>query len=201
MIGVIVLFVALCGAGTYLGYTMIVKEGKKLENAKLLDAVADKKLESLEQAKKDIAEYEELESIAKRVVPQEKDQARTVLEIVNLARKSGISIVNVTFPESALGEVKAKGSKKPATARGNEEADALLTQLTPVEGLSGVYAMDISVEADQNVGISYEQLIDFLDRLEKNRRTAQVGNLTITPNSDDTSLITFTLTLRSYVKP
>lgn len=202
MVAVTVLLVLLSGGATYLGYTMIVKEGKKLEDAKLNEAVASEKLKLVSQAKKDIAEYEELEQIAKRVVPQEKDQARTVLELVNIARESGIDIVNVSFPASELGQIKAKGkSKKAPTAREGENAAAQLTQLTPVEGLTGVYSMEISVEADPEQTVTYSQLLGYLERLEKNRRTAQVSNLSIVPDAENQNLVTFSLTLKSYVKP
>jgi hypothetical protein len=202
MIGVIALLVLLCGASTYFGYTLIVKEGDKLEAAKLDAEVADKKHQLLDQAIRDIEEYQELNNIAKTVVPQEKDQARTVLELVELAKESGISIVSVQFPASELGVVKKKGkSSGPATARGGAtEADGL-TQLTEVEGLKGVYEMSINVQADPEQQITYDQLIAYLRKLENNRRTAQVSNIVITPDEDNTNNVSFSLTLKSFVRP
>src|SRR5688500_3111383 len=55
----------------------------KLE-ANSLESVQD----SLINAKKDIANYSSIEQITKTVVPQEKDQAKTVREIIKLANES-----------------------------------------------------------------------------------------------------------------
>ncbi len=194
MLGGIILLIGLCGAGTYFANKMIVAEGDKLLDFKMQSEVASKQVLALEQAKKDLAQYEELEKIAKAVVPQEKDQARTVLELVNLAEQAGINIVSVQFPDSELGEVAKKGAKKPVS-------DANLTQLTPLENLKGVYTMEITVQADPGQEIRYEQLIDYLRNLETNRRTAQVSSITIAPNPDDRDFISFSLTLTSFVKP
>lgn len=196
----ITLLIALCAAGTYFGQKMIVKEGDKLENAKLEAGVAEERKALLEQAIRDINEYEDLETIAKTVVPQEKDQARTVLEIVQLARRAGINIVSVQFPSSELGQVTARRSG-PATARGGATNNQSLTQLTPVEGLSGVYEMNIDIQADQQIPVSYDQLILYLTLLENNRRTAQVSNISITPSVENPNFVSFSLSLKSFVKP
>lgn len=200
MLGVITLLIILCGVCTYFGYKMILKQGDKLESSKLDAEVAEEKKELLDQAIKDINEYDELESIAKSVVPQEKDQARTVLELVELGRRAGINIVSVQFPSSELGQI-ANRKAGPATARGGTDTTKGLTQLTPVEGLTGVYEMSIDVQADTEIPITYDQLINYLRLLENNRRTAQVSNISITPNIDNPNYVTFSLTLKSFVKP
>lgn len=199
MLASIFLLIILCGVLTYFGYKMIVKEGDKLEDAKLQAYVADEKKELLDQAIRDIDKYEELESIAKTVVPQQKDQAKTVLEIVELGKRAGISITAVDFPASELGEVKKKAG--PATARNSAKTNHDLTQLTPVEGLDGVYEMNIGITADPEIPVRYDQLIAYLKLLENNRRTAQVSNISITPNEDITNFVTFQLSLRIFVKP
>lgn len=195
MLGGIVLLIGLCAAGTYFANKMIVAEGDKLLNLKLEDAVAQKQEQTLEQAKKDIAKYEELEKIAKSVVPQEKDQARTVLELVNLAKEANINITSVQFPDSQLGDTAQKGGKNKS------QVDKNTTQLTPVEGLKGVYTMEITIVTDPEDPVAYNQLISYLEKLENNRRTAQVSNISITPSETNRSEVTFSLSLTSYVKP
>lgn len=194
MLGAILLLIGLCGAGTYFANKLLSSQGDKLVEQKLEKAVLDKQSDALVQAKKDIAEYEELEKIAKSIVPQEKDQAVTVLEIIQLADESGVAISSIQFPESLLGEVKQQGKATAST-------DPNTTQLTPVKELKGVYVMEINVQSDQAKPISYAQLLDFLTRLESNRRTAQVTSLSITPSERNRNLVTFTLTLNSYVRP
>ncbi len=198
MLAGIVLLVGLCAAGTYFANKLIVSEGSKLHELKLEDAVVDKQVTNLAQAKKDIAKYEELEAIAKAVVPQEKDQARTVLELVNLASESGINILSVQFPESELG-VLAKGVK--AGTKNAKTVDSSTTQLTALDSPKGVYSMEITVQADQEDPVLFDQLIAYLQKLEKNRRTAQVSDIAITPSETNRREVTFSLTLTSFVKP
>jgi hypothetical protein len=202
MLGGIVIIVGLCAAGIYFANKMILDEGKTLKEYKLQDSVTKNQTTILQQAIKDIKEYEELEKIAKAVVPQEKDQARTVLELVNLAQESQVSIVSVTFPESELGNI-----NKNIKSTDNDDKAAKNTstgntsQLTPLKNLKGVYTMEIKVESDTKQPVSFDKLISYLQKLEKNRRTAQVTSIDIIPEDNDRSLITFTLTLNSFVKP
>lgn len=188
----LVLAAAFVGVITY-GKNLIVAEGETLKEVRLESAVLDKQSEALNQAKRDIAEYEDLEKIAKTVVPQDKDQARTVLELVALARQSSITVTGVSFPDSALGESGTRGKKTSASTD--------LTQLTPLDSPKGVYSMAIRIDTDPAQPVSYQQLIGFLERLENNRRTAQVSNIQITPDTENRSVLSFNLTLTSYVKP
>jgi len=202
MLGGIVVIVGLCAAGIYFANKLILDEGETLKEYKLQDSVTKNQTTILQQAIKDIKEYEELEKIAKAVVPQEKDQARTVLELVNLAQESQVSIVSVTFPESELGNI-----NKNVKSTDNDDKAAKNTstgntsQLTPLKNLKGVYTMEIRVESDTKQPVSFDKLISYLQKLEKNRRTAQVTSIDIIPEDNDRSLITFTLTLNSFVKP
>ncbi len=194
MIAGLVILVGLCAAGAYFANDMIVSEGNSLKELKLQDTITKKQIDNLQQAKKEIIKFEELEKIAKTVVPQEKDQARTVFELVTFAKESGITLESISFPESELGIVK-KGGK----ASDNTSPD--LTQLVPVDGLKGVYGMEIIITSDTRTSVKFDRLLDYLRKLETNRRTAQVASINITPNDVDNSLIDFTLTLNSFVKP
>lgn len=192
MLGALVILSALFVATAYFGNKLIVREGESLTNLKLEAAVLDKQAEALQRAKRDINEYQELEAIAKAIVPQDKDQAQTVLELVSIAKESGIDITSVQFPASQLGS-STKGSKKNSNPN--------LSQLTELDSPKGVYSMRIDIETNKDIPVRYEQLIDFLRRLENNRRTAQVTNLSITPNEGNRNIISFSLALTSYVKP
>lgn len=194
MIVAIVLMIGAFMGVVYLGKNMIVAEGGKLKELRLEDAVLDKQETALAQAKRDIDEYSELESIAKSVVPQDKDQARTVLELVSIAREVGINITGITFPASELGQVSGQN-------KGKKAVDSNLTQLTPLTSPKGVYSMEITLDTDPETPVTYNQLIRFLEKLEKNRRTSQVSNILITPDPDNRSLLSFNLTVISYIKP
>jgi hypothetical protein len=192
LLGILGLVVLGAIAGTLYGTGMLEKTGNTLLERKLEESVLEKDEQALAQAKRDIEQYNELEQVAKAIVPQEKDQARTVRELVAIANQAGIRIDSITFPPSTLGQAPAKGSKQPTGPTGT-------TQLTPVEGLSGVYSMPISVEIGS--AVTYDQLLGFLRSLEQNRRTSHVTNISITPDQENRALVNFSLQINAYIKP
>lgn len=142
----------------------------------------------LTQAKKDLAKYANLNDIAKTVVPQDKDQAEAVREIVNLASQSGIPLNSVTFPSSTLGN-------STTTGPGG------LTQVTPVKSIPGVYDLQITIQQQATNEVPYSNFIAFLSGLEQDRRTAQVSSVSVTPDPKSTNLISFTLIVDEFIKP
>ena len=149
---------------------------------------ADQKAQ-LTKDKKDISAYSDLNNIAKSVVPQDKDQAEAVREIVNLAAQSGISeLSSITFPPSTLGGSTAGTPNN-------------LIQVTKVAGIAGVYSLQITVsQADPNY-VPYSNFITFLSKLEQNRRTAEVNSITVQPDDKSPNLVTFTLVINEFIKP
>jgi hypothetical protein len=169
----------------------------------------------LVKSKKDIATYSELYKIARGVVPQNKDQAQTVRQIVKLASDNGVVLQSISFPSSTLGGSGAAASTRPAQAGAAASpasggGGASLSQLAPVPKIPGVYKMSLVVTSSSTAGnlANYRQLINFLDDLEQNRLTALVSTIAITPNGGNngasavaSGLFSFTLTLDVYIKP
>jgi len=180
----VVLSIAVLFGGVYGATKVLQWQSKQLVDAKTHMAVLDQKRAQLTKAQTDIQKYKELGTIAKNIVPQDKDQAQTVREIVNIANRSGVKLGMITFPASTLGT--AKGTR---------------SQLTAVKGISGVYSLDITVQSDPTSPVSYSTFINFLDALEHNRRTALVKGVTIQPDSLNSSNLSFTLNISEYVKP
>jgi hypothetical protein len=192
LLGTLVLIFVAAIAITYIGIGRLQTTGNELVKHKLDEAVLEKDEEALARAKEDVKKYSDLEAIAKAIVPQEKDQVRTVREIVSIAQSSDIKLKSISFPSSTLGTVQKKSKKTKEIAP---------TQLTPVEDLKGVFVMPITVESDPEAPVSYAQLLNFLTKLEKNRRTSHITNLSITPNEEDRSKVSFTLQINAYIKP
>lgn len=174
-------------AGTLVGLNVLKKHSDGLMEVKLENQVLNNQQASLIKAKKAIEKYSDLNDIAKTVVPKDKDQARTVRDISAIADELGIKLSSISFPSSSLGEG-AKTSNKE-------------TQVSPVKGIKGVYQLEITVQQDKDIPISYEVFLKFLERLESNRRTAQVANITITPDGRDPSRLSFNLILGTYIRP
>jgi hypothetical protein len=146
---------------------------------------------TLNKNKQDVTRYGSLNSIAETVVPQDKDQAEAVREIVNLAAQSGISKVSsITFPTSTLGSIGTGTVINPN-----------LTQLLPVTGIPGVYELQITITQTSTDEVGYDQFISFLTKLEQNRRTAQVSSITVQPDTQKPGQVSFNLVINEFIKP
>lgn len=199
------LFVLLSGlliAGVVGGNMLLEKKSEELKTLKAENEAVELQQTALIQAKQDIERYAEIESIAKSVVPQDKDQAKTVREIVAIAAENGIPIKSVSFQNSTLGDKPAATSAPAATAGGSAGSATAtpkaISQLEPVKGIQGVYTLEIQVSSAGEV--SYQNFLSFLEGLEKNRRTAHVTGISLEP-SDSGQQLNFNLTLNAYVRP
>lgn len=207
MIGLILLFMLGSVASAYEINGMLGNQSRTLVDAKAKLAALQQEQVELRQAKKDIATYNDLYQISKVVVPENKDQVEAVRQIVNIAGSSGVSIKDITFPASTLGGNKivgqaGAGSVSPAgaSALGSGNA-ATLSQLQKVPNIPGVYVLQLTVDGVTNSSAnSYPELINFLAGLERNRLTALVSDIVITPPTSE-GQFQFTLTLNIYIKP
>lgn len=187
--------IVLLGAGfvgvAYEANAVLGQQATTLSKLKADSQVNDDLQTTLNKDKADIAKYSQLNQIAETIVPQDKDQAEAVREIVNLAAQSGIGkLSSITFPASTL------GSAVPGTT-----VNSNLTQLTPVTGIPGVYNLQITVTQAATDEVPYSAFTTFLGKLEQNRRTAQVSSITVQPDPKAPSKVAFTLVINGYVKP
>lgn len=184
LLGLIGLALIGLGGSVYAANNFLQSKSKDVATARLHSLVLDQKQQQLSKARADIAKYQSLADIAKSIVPQDKDQAQTVREIVGIAAAHSIKLGAVSFPASTLGDNKTAHS-----------------QLKPVKNIQGVYSQDITIDSDSSLPASFANFIDFLDALEHNRRTALVSGISLQPENGSPSKLTFTLTLSEYIKP
>lgn len=202
MLGLVgILFLAVLG-GTYEVNTLLEAKAKKLVDLKLQSQVVASQQTGLQKAKKQVAQYSSFETTAKSIVPQDKDQAEAVREIAKLATDSGIKrLSSVTFPLSTLGGVTNTTGVAAPSATGSTKKNAL-TQLLPVKGgSSGLYSLQITIQQTTEAAIPYNQFLTFLDKLEQNRRTAQVTGIILQPDALHPDTVAFTLTINEFIKP
>jgi hypothetical protein len=192
----LLLFVAIIG-GTYAGNALLTKQANKLQHLKLQSQVYGREASEVSQAKADVNKYVSLGNIARSIVPQDKDQAEAVREIVNIASTAGLSPTSITFVASSLG-ASAAGTVAPTTG---PVSASPLSQLTPVKGIPGVYNLQITIQQDDKHSVSYNNFLDFLSRLELNRRTAQVTSIQLKPDKVLTGQLSFTLIVNEFIKP
>lgn len=191
MQGICIMLIIGVFTSTYFVNSWLHTRSDKLVQVKLDNRLIDEQQTSLIAANKTVQKYTELNNIARAIVPQDKDQAKAVRELVKVADETGIKLGAISFPASTLGQTVPKGTAAPSS----------VTQVKPVSGIPGVYTMEINVQQDAASPTSYTKLIDFLSRLENNRRTAQVINVTVQPTPQDRNKLTFSLVVNTYIKP
>jgi hypothetical protein len=208
LLGVLgLLFVGLI-AGTYGANQLLTSHATQLISLKAQDQALSQEQLSLVNAENDVKKYSSLNEIATAVVPQDKDQAEAVREIVNLAATNNVKLASITFPASTLGNgttgVSTQGAVAPTAASAGTNVNSVAnatSQLQAVPDIPGVYDLQITVTGDPNQPVQYESFINFLSALEHDRRTAQISTITLQPDSKTPSLLTFDLTLNEYIKP
>lgn len=202
----------------YLGLGMLNNHTQGLIGLKAKSMALEQERQSLVTAKREISKYAELEKITRTVVPEDKNQAEAVGEIVKIADKNGVALASITFPASTLGSLAAGASGASSASGGAATAGttatvglgdspaaksktSALSQLQPVKNIPGVYLLEINVKSSSVTPVSYNKFIAFLADLERNRRTAQVSSIGISPALTDRSKLTFSLTIDEYIKP
>lgn len=204
LIGLIGLSILGVGGTIYLGNNLLITQSDKLIDLKAQNQALEDQMLSLAKAKQNIEKYKNLEELTQAIVPRDKDQARATREILTLANDSGVPIKTITFPASNLGTKvaapQADTNANPDQTSG-EAPPLAISQAKPVAGINGVYSLETTIIP--NGTVSYYQLIDFLSRLEKNRRTAQVTSIKIDPKSSSRNnpQLTFVLTTNIFLRP
>lgn len=185
--GAIALAVIGLPLGAYGATAALEAQSERTRAAQARSEALDRQQDVLTRARADIETYRPLADIARDIVPQNKDQAQTVRELVGIAASHDIALGAVTFPSSTLGSGGDRGTS--------------LSQLSPVSGIPGMYSLEITVRSHSDHSVPFGTLIQFLDALEHNRRTAIVDGVTLQPDTDMAGHVSFTLELTEYIKP
>ncbi|HSW79437.1 MAG TPA: hypothetical protein VLG47_01545 [Candidatus Saccharimonadales bacterium] len=201
MIGSLVGVGVLGIASLVLGNKLLTSKSSHLSDLRLQSQVLNDQQTALTKAKQSVIKYTPLNKIAQSVVPQEKDQARSVREIVSFANQNNIAISSITFPASNLGgtSVGSTTGGAPVATAGPKIA-VVPSQLLPAVGLKGIYVLPITIQSDTTKTIQYSQLSNFLKALENNRHTAEVSQLTITPDDSAGNRLSFQIVINIYIK-
>lgn len=193
----------------YAGRAKISEKSHQLVDLKLQSKTADDQLTSLAAAKKQLQKYSYFNDVVKTVLPNDKDQAQAVLDIFQMAAASGIALQNIQFPTSTLGgRATAPATTTPATTTSptaSSTANSSLTQAKPVSGIPGLYSLQLTITPQTGAQVpaasvtTYPKFLDFLNRIERDRRTAQITDVTVSPQTDGS--LNFTLVINIFLKP
>jgi hypothetical protein len=203
LLGALGLSVVLFFAIMVEGMSLLSSRSQQLVDLKVKSETADAQLSNLEQAKKDVEKYSYFKDVAKTVIPNDKDQAEAVLEINQMASQSGIAIQSITFPASNLGI--STPSTGGTTSAANPAASPI-SQATPVTGIPGLYSLQLTItpavgnDVPPAQQVTYAKMLDFLNRIENNRHTAQITQVNIQPGTNNLT-VGFTLVVNIFIKP
>jgi hypothetical protein len=207
LVGVLLLTIGLFIFTLTTGLSKLAAKGSSTEDLKVQSKALDAQIIGLNAAKKEVSQYSYFNDVAKSVLPSDKDQTQAVSDLIQMANLSGFTLQNITFPSSTLGAaaLAAPAATDGSTSTTPAAVPSSLSQVKPVLGINGLYSIAITVTpASGNLipdsqQVTYPKLLDFLHRIENNRRTAQVSQVTIQPLS--TGYINFNLTLNLFIKP
>jgi len=196
-----------------LGLGVLGNKSKQMVDLKVQSQTADAQLANLFSAKKQVEQYSYFKDVAKTVIPNDKDQATSVVEINKMAEASGILLQSITFPASSLGLTTSTTSatgKTTQDATSSSASKTALSQAKPVTGIPGLYSLELTItprsghDIPAGKQVTFDKMINFLGRIEDNRHTAQITDLVITSPIDSSTSntgFTFVLTINIFIKP
>lgn len=190
----------------------LATQANTVANLKAEEKALEVQEQAYAKASAELEKYSSLKDQVEKIIPKNKDQAYTLAELYQISSEVGLEIQSIQFNTSNLGIVEPK-PKATESEENSEEKDTTetevaaptITQVEPVEGMPGIYGMNLEVafnSANPNLPITYGKIIAMLKKLELNRRTLQVSAVNIVPN--ETSIggtFDFSLSLIVYIKP
>jgi len=211
LIAGIALLVVIFLATTAVGLSILKSKSNSMVELKVKSQTADLQLSNLEKAKKQVQKYAYFKDVAKTVIPSDKNQAEDIVEINRVANEAGISIQSITFPTSTLGLTTSTTSATTTDATSSSSSKTAISQAKPVTGIPGLYSLELTItpesasSAPASKQLTYAKMLDFLNRIENNRHTAQITEVDITPAGTGNSVLgsgfTFVLKLNIFIKP
>jgi hypothetical protein len=199
MLGLLAIVIIGAGGMIYFGNFLMKKNSNSLINTKLGNVGADAQEQTYLKARKDLEKYSGLNATIQNVLPKDKDQAAAVAELYSIGDETGITIDKIIFPSSTLGQ---KSTATTASTTVGATASPTVTQAVTIPGIPGVLGIDVTIDLKPASGksISYDNMISFLQKVELNRRSMQIKNISV--QSDTTNGgVTFNATLTIFVKP
>lgn len=165
-----------------------------------LSAVAEETRKSTTDAESSSNELQALTTLKNRLKEQNKDveraakivsitknynyQDQVVQDFVNYANASGVVIKSIDF------------SANNASTSGT--ASSSTSTATAVKAPNGTKS--ISATITLNTPVAYDNLRDFIYRIEKNLFQMQISNLTLSSNKDTGGVVVDALTVTAYVR-
>ena len=188
MIGVVSL-VVLVGVGIfYYVDSLFASNAQEISNLKADDAILEERIRKGREIEQQLKDIEFLVPVIEEVLPSDKQQSNLVGELTEIENQTGVELQNITFPGSDIGD----------------GGDPSITQTENLESLGRVKLLPVNTSFQC---VSFDQLLNFLEKTEDNRRKMQVTSIDIARRGDsnDPSCpagnLDVSLTLEVYINP
>ncbi len=209
LIGLLVILAGASVALTYFADQWLTVKAQELVTLKLDTAALEEKQRVNKKSEAELEKYKDVAEELEKIVPKSKDQANAIAEILQIGKELGVEINSITFPASTLGQ-QAAGSVTTGTTAATTPApgSSSVSQAAIIPEIPGVLGIEVTLasfrdttgQVDSN--ITYSQVTRFLEAVERNRRTMQIKNLSITPlASDGETSYALSITMNIFVKP
>ncbi len=137
----------------------------------------------LKEQNKDVERAAKIVSITKNYNYQD----QVVQDFVNYANASGVVIKSIDFS--------ANNTSTSGTASSSSSSTSAATAVKAPNGTKS-----ISATITLNTSVAYDNLRDFIYRIEKNLFQMQISNLTLSSNKDTGGVVVDALTVTAYVR-
>ena len=166
----------------YFGDKRVAGVAMETSRLKAVVEVNQQQIKIYDQTKKKVATLGYVNEIANKVLPPDKEQSAIVAEISEFAKRSNLSVSQITFSEVA----KTTGA-----------APAAKTNLVIPKGVQV-----IPVTIQMQSGSTYNDVLDFLKTVENNQRKMQLTSINLKPNLDDRQILDqVNISMNLYAKP
>ena len=158
-----------------------------------LSTVAEETRKSTTDAESSSNDLQALTTLKNRLKEQNKDveRAAKIVSItknfVNYANASGVVIKSIDFS--------ANNTSTSGTASSSSSSTSAATAVKAPNGTKS-----ISATITLNTPVAYDNLRDFIYRIEKNLFQMQISNLTLSSNKDTGGVVVDALTVTAYVR-
>ncbi len=159
LIAACVLMLAGIGAGIYYGDQLLAKQAQRIATARAEEELIDQQKKVKTDLEAKIAELAEVEHIAEKFLPEQKNQDILTAEFADIAKRNNIIIQQISYDQSA-------GSPSQ------------YTQTQALKDLKNVSVLPFSVLTEP---VTFEELMNFLKDIENNRRKMQIVNIGVMP--------------------
>lgn len=176
--------IVLGGAGIfYLLDKQLVSLNEEVGKLKADQQVIRSQINIYETARQKVEELAFVQGLADQVLPQEREQANAVAELKSFVNSVGLELESVAFT----------GDNSKA------QANLETSQTEQAEGLAGVRILPTTIVIKP--GATYRQVLQLLERIERNQRKMQVIEITLIPNEEGGSTFsTITMSINIYLR-